>query len=1077
MFNEETPLFITQESKKNLVNSLNDHDFFMTQEVIDNPPTSTLNMDKPFYYRSNYEQDLKANMRKFNLFPAISRFLENQQLPDADPNYDPFQDPQLEKYGSYVWRFADSSSEAETALRIKRFEQDRDDTMTIAESTNISPMLIASGASPLLATPVAPLAVMRSGSAIKRFLGGAAFAMAVYLPEESFIDAMSEDRQTSDLIYHLTAGSLFQGILASAFGKTGYRGFRQTMFKSNLAYEPPPTIAKESDNMTPAGPKVNPGVGANINPASPLYRQQMYTMMDEDSLVETGVKLEKLPWNPVLRLAQSPNPISRKVFAKIVDVGGLIQKKVLKEEAMDQSVEVNFRTKYIGLLVDATRRIDFEYLQYRGLQPRKGEIGRSVQKIRQSISDKLRGNNGKISDYDFRVRVTKALRNGGKDLVDDAATPFVNKAARNARQVFNKVKDEAQSVKLFEKEVRGIINGLKEAIAKTKNATKKQQLEDELKNATAKLQQIMQHGPSINTAKGYVTRIPRIDKLMENKELFIQRVSQWALGANFGYDTLAARKFAQKVHDQYTRSKPYFDLDEGVSQIDWVKNPGSVKERSFLIPDEIIEDFLENDIEAILRHYTKTMGTDIELMRMFGSIDMKNILKEVTDEYKLLMKDVSGPALKKLQRQMDRDIADIKGLRDRVRGTYGASKDPHQMSSRYVRAMKSFNVMVGMGNATISSIPDVIRTVMTEGLMTTYEKGISKWFSHVDDTLKKLKARELRAAGVAGDASLGLRSHAYADIGDTFGSRFGVERKLYNATNVFFILNGLNYWNQMMKEFAGGVIMFRMTDSIMKPWASLSTGAKEKLLKAGIDEVDAFSMKQLITKHGRKENGEWFPNTDLWPMKERQLFRNALNQAVDRTIVTPGAGDRALWTSTEFGSLITQFRGFGQGATIRVLTSGLQEREGAFYQGAIGLIGLAYMVNQFKRIQYGMDREQDMSEKLLDAIDRSGVLGYFMDFNNALEKITDYKLGLGPFLTNRDPFPMPFGAKIGALFGPAAQNVNNAIGVTADILTGQANAKTLESSRFLVPGGNIAYLDPIYDGIFNYPKNVNSKSN
>ena len=183
-------------------------------------------MDKPFYYRSNYEQDLKANMRKFNLFPAISRFLENQQLPDADPNYDPFEDPQLEKYGSYVWRFADSSSEAETALRIKRFEQDRDDTMTIAESTNISPMLIASGASPLLATPVAPLAVMRSGSAIKRFLGGAAFAMAVYLPEESFIDAMSEDRQTSDLIYHLTAGSLFQGILASAFGKTGYRGFR-----------------------------------------------------------------------------------------------------------------------------------------------------------------------------------------------------------------------------------------------------------------------------------------------------------------------------------------------------------------------------------------------------------------------------------------------------------------------------------------------------------------------------------------------------------------------------------------------------------------------------------------------------------------------------------------------------------------------------------------------------------------------------------------------------------------------------------------------------------------------------------
>ena len=42
-------------------------------------------------------------------------------------------------------------------------------------------------------------------------------------------------------------------------------------------------------------------------------------------------------------------------------------------------------------------------------------------------------------------------------------------------------------------------------------------------------------------------------------------------------------------------------------------------------------------------------------------------------------------------------------------------------------------------------------------------------------------------------------------------------------------------------------------------------------------------------------------------------WKNALNQNVDRIIITPGAGDRALWTSTELGSLITQFKGYGQG--------------------------------------------------------------------------------------------------------------------------------------------------------------------
>ncbi len=36
------------------------------------------------------------------------------------------------------------------------------------------------------------------------------------------------------------------------------------------------------------------------------------------------------------------------------------------------------------------------------------------------------------------------------------------------------------------------------------------------------------------------------------------------------------------------------------------------------------------------------------------------------------------------------------GFEDRLRGTYGASKDPHQLS-RFTRTMKSFNVITGMG--------------------------------------------------------------------------------------------------------------------------------------------------------------------------------------------------------------------------------------------------------------------------------------------------------------------------------------------------------------------------------------------
>ena len=73
---------------------------------------------------------------------------------------------------------------------------------------------------------------------------------------------------------------------------------------------------------------------------------------------------------------------------------------------------------------------------------------------------------------------------------------------------------------------------------------------------------------------------------------------------------------------------------------------------------------------------------------------------------------------------------------------------------------------------------------------------------HYEKTLfKKMQSREIRQAGIAVDATLGLRANSFSDIGDLFGSRFAMERALNQTTGIFFIMNGLNYWNQTIKEF------------------------------------------------------------------------------------------------------------------------------------------------------------------------------------------------------------------------------------------------------------------------------------
>ncbi len=49
-----------------------------------------------------------------------------------------------------------------------------------------------------------------------------------------------------------------------------------------------------------------------------------------------------------------------------------------------------------------------------------------------------------------------------------------------------------------------------------------------------------------------------------------------------------------------------------------------------------------------------------------------------------------------------------------------------------------------------------------------------------------------------------------------------------------------------------------------------------------------------------------------------------------------------------------------------------------------------------------IDKKETFDQKLINAVERSGMLGWFMDVNNAVEKVTNYGLGLRPALTDED---------------------------------------------------------------------------
>jgi hypothetical protein len=135
------------------------------------------------------------------------------------------------------------------------------------------------------------------------------------------------------------------------------------------------------------------------------------------------------------------------------------------------------------------------------------------------------------------------------------------------------------------------------------------------------------------------------------------------------------------------------------------------------------------------------------------------------------------------------------------------------------------------------------------------------------------------------------------------------------------------------------------------------------------------------------------------------------------------------------------------------------------------------MVNEIKRSQYGITSDETADQKLMNAIDRSGVLGWFMDVNNAIEKVSDYKIGMRPLLTEQQQYPVHAGAKVGSVFGPAGSTMLNASSVIGDVLNNNITDDTMRDMRFVFPSGNLFYLDPIYDGAFGGNVNRQQTSN
>lgn len=534
-----------------------------------------------------------------------------------------------------------------------------------------------------------------------------------------------------------------------------------------------------------------------------------------------------------------------------------------------------------------------------------------------------------------------------------------------------------------------------------------------------------------------------------------------------------ARQIAQRIKGSPDGRLPYdWKIGEGSkpSKLNGTSLRGPLRSRTFQIPDNLVEDFLENNIEDLGRLYLRQMAPDIEIKKQFpqDDIELTNEIGKIEQWYSDAMKNaktkrrlmgILKDERSSLEAKKNADIRDIAGMRDRIRGVYGM-EDPDSLAHTAGRMARNLNYLRLMGGVVASSVPDVARIFMAEGIGKTFSKGLAPLAKNLKTF--QVSAAEGKRYGIGVDALMGGRSQIIADIADYTKGGGALERGLQSLTDNFGRINLMDYWTTAVKQLHVVTMQNSVVDGLLKGKVD------KRLSRLGIDDGNASAIAGELKKHAEKVDGVWLSNARNWDNPElEQIWGAALRKESDRVIVVPGQ-EKPLFMSRPMGKTIMQFRSFMFASTQRMTIAALQGQDHNALGGVLMLTTLGMMSYAFKQKDAKREITDDPIGLVIEGIDRSGALGAIMEINNTMEKVSSNNFGLRPIL----------GADLPAARFASRSIADGVMGPTfgsgIDLVARVANAGLGEDDwtesdtralRRLIPGQNLTFIRNGFDEV------------
>lgn len=553
----------------------------------------------------------------------------------------------------------------------------------------------------------------------------------------------------------------------------------------------------------------------------------------------------------------------------------------------------------------------------------------------------------------------------------------------------------------------------------------------------------------------------------------IQRLGEGVGGPKADFSA-QAREIADEVFDKLTGRAATAGSSVDPSYLTPITR-GPMKDRTFNIPDQLVEEFLHDNVREVGERYGRTMAAEIELTRRFGRADMRDQIMTIRDEYRQLRAAADTEAKRAALAEDEKGaIRDLEAMRDLIRGTYKATENASNYG-RVVRALMAFNYIRTMGGAVIANIAEIYRPAMVHGLGRYMNQGIAPLLSNLGAV--KLSVKEARLAGQVTERILQHRMLSLGEIGDPYRAGTAVERWLSNGAKLGSKWNGLVYWTDGMKAISSVLSQNRILEAAV-------SGKKDTRLLAylGIDGNMADRVAKQFAEHGDDLDGVKVANTEKWTDPEAvRAYRAAVSKDVDSIIVTKSVGDVPLFANTPTGKLILQFRNYTFAAHQRITLRAMQEDKAQFLSGMIGMAALGMLGATLRSWRGGSDRFEKFKESasnpgylIGEGLDLSGMFALPIEFGNTVEKLTQptgfsfnpvktpllaagtlanpnaSMQGESTRLSSRDP--------LGAVLGPTAglpATVARAAGAPVNVMTGGAASQSqANAAASLIPFGS-----------------------